>query len=71
MVRQYRHNLRSYQLEFPAGTVHETEEPETAARRELEEETGFTPAAPATRNEASPLWSSRVAATIRAPLEHR
>jgi len=47
-VRQYRHNLRSYQLDFPAGTVHETEEPETAARRELEEETGFTVAAPAT-----------------------
>jgi len=34
------------QLEFPAGTMHETEDPEAAARRELEEETGFTPAAP-------------------------
>jgi len=45
LVRQYRHNLRSYQLEFPAGTMNETEEPEAAARRELEEETGFTPAA--------------------------
>jgi len=48
LVRQYRHNLKSYQLEFPAGTMHETEEPEAAARRELEEETGFTLAAPAT-----------------------
>jgi 8-oxo-dGTP pyrophosphatase MutT (NUDIX family) len=47
LVRQYRHNLKSYQLEFPAGTMHETEDPEVAARRELEEETGFTPAAPA------------------------
>jgi ADP-ribose pyrophosphatase len=46
LVRQYRHNLKSYQLEFPAGTMHETEDPEVAARRELEEETGFTPAAP-------------------------
>jgi ADP-ribose pyrophosphatase len=40
-VRQYRHNLKSYQLEFPAGTMNEAEAPETAARRELEEETGF------------------------------
>ena len=41
-VRQYRHNLKSYQLEFPAGTVAGTEEPSDAARRELQEETGFT-----------------------------
>lgn len=45
LVRQYRHNLKSYQLEFPAGTMHETEDPEVAARRELEEETGFIPSA--------------------------
>lgn len=45
LVRQYRHNLKSYQLEFPAGTMHETEDPEVAARRELGEKTGFTPAA--------------------------
>jgi len=43
-VRQYRHNLKSHQLEFPAGTINEAEEPEAAARRELEEETGFAPA---------------------------
>jgi ADP-ribose pyrophosphatase len=42
LVRQYRHNLKSYQLEFPAGTMHETEDPQAAACRELEEETGFT-----------------------------
>jgi 8-oxo-dGTP pyrophosphatase MutT (NUDIX family) len=35
----------SYQLEFPAGMMHETEDPEHAARRELEEETGYTAAA--------------------------
>jgi ADP-ribose pyrophosphatase len=46
LVRQYRHNLKSYQLEFPAGTMNETEDPDAAARRELEEETGFTPATP-------------------------
>ncbi len=44
LVRQYRHNLKSYQLEFPAGTMNETEDPEHAARRELEEETGYTAA---------------------------
>jgi ADP-ribose pyrophosphatase len=47
LVRQYRHNLKSHQLEFPAGTMNETEEPQTAARRELGEETGFTLAADA------------------------
>ncbi len=41
-VRQYRHNLKSYQLEFPAGTVSPAEAPSGAAHRELEEETGFT-----------------------------
>jgi ADP-ribose pyrophosphatase len=44
LVRQYRYNLKSYQLEFPAGTMHHAEDPQDAARRELEEETGFTPA---------------------------
>jgi 8-oxo-dGTP pyrophosphatase MutT (NUDIX family) len=46
LVRQYRHNLKSYQLEFPAGTMNETEDPEAAARRELEVDTGLTPATP-------------------------
>jgi ADP-ribose pyrophosphatase len=41
MVRQYRHNLRTYALEFPAGMVNKGEEPGQAARRELEEETGY------------------------------
>jgi ADP-ribose pyrophosphatase len=45
LVRQYRHNLKSYQLEFPAGTMHQAEDPEHAASRELEEETGFAPVA--------------------------
>jgi ADP-ribose pyrophosphatase len=45
LVRQYRHNLKAYALEFPAGTVGEGEDPAKAALRELEEETGFTLAA--------------------------
>lgn len=40
-VCQYRHNLKSYALEFPAGTVGEGEDLAAAALRELEEETGF------------------------------
>ena len=57
LVRQYRHNLKSYQLEFPAGTMNETEEPQTAARRELEEETGFTLAANATMHPLGSYYS--------------
>ena len=42
MVRQYRHNLKAYALEFPAGTAAEGEDLVKAALRELEEETGYT-----------------------------
>jgi ADP-ribose pyrophosphatase len=38
LVRQYRHNLRGYGLEVPAGNVSKGEEPEIAARGELEED---------------------------------
>jgi ADP-ribose pyrophosphatase len=41
LVRQYRHNLHGYGLELPAGNVSKGEQPEKAARRELEEETGY------------------------------
>jgi ADP-ribose pyrophosphatase len=41
LVRQYRHNLKAHVLEFPAGTISDGEEPEGAALRELEEETGY------------------------------
>jgi 8-oxo-dGTP pyrophosphatase MutT (NUDIX family) len=40
-VRQYRHNLRSHQLEFP-GRKHERDRgTRGAARHELEEDTGY------------------------------
>jgi ADP-ribose pyrophosphatase len=42
LVRQYRHNLKRYALELPAGTVSDGEKPARAALRELGEETGFT-----------------------------
>jgi ADP-ribose pyrophosphatase len=41
LVRQYCHNLKAHVLEFPAGTISDGEEPEAAALRELEEETGY------------------------------
>jgi ADP-ribose pyrophosphatase len=41
MLRQYRHPARAWSWEVPAGTLDDPDEPpETAARRELDEETG-------------------------------
>jgi ADP-ribose pyrophosphatase len=42
MERQYRHAVQDYLLEIPAGTMESGEPPLTCARRELEEETGYT-----------------------------
>lgn len=41
MVKQWRHGEKALSVEFPGGVIDKGEEPETAARRELEEETGF------------------------------
>ena len=41
MVRQYRLPVGRVLLEVPAGTLDPAEEPEEAAQRELQEETGF------------------------------
>lgn len=42
LIRQYRHATGGYLLEVPAGTLdHPGEPPETCARREVEEETGY------------------------------
>jgi len=41
MERQYRHAVREYLLEIPAGTLEPGESPLNCARRELEEEIGY------------------------------
>lgn len=41
IVRQYRHALGGWTREIPAGRLEPGEPPQEAARRELEEETGF------------------------------
>lgn len=41
LVRQYRHAVGDWTLEIPAGRLEADESIEEAARRELEEETGF------------------------------
>ena len=40
MVKQWRHGTNALCIEFPGGVIDKGEEPEVAARRELEEETG-------------------------------
>jgi ADP-ribose pyrophosphatase len=40
-VRQYRHAVRDWLLEIPAGRLERAEDPLHAAQRELEEETGY------------------------------
>ncbi len=44
LVRQYRKPTESFLLEVPAGGIEEGEDPETAVRRELQEEIGHTAA---------------------------
>ena len=41
MVRQFRHGAQMITTEFPAGLIEPGEDPLAAARRELEEETGY------------------------------
>jgi 8-oxo-dGTP pyrophosphatase MutT (NUDIX family) len=41
LIRQWRFGIQAPTLEIPGGMVDPGEDPETAARRELEEETGY------------------------------
>ena len=41
-VWNYRHPIQGWELELPAGLIDDGESAQTGARRELEEETGYT-----------------------------
>lgn len=41
LVEQYRHGINDLSLEIPGGVIDAGEDPQTAALRELEEETGY------------------------------
>ncbi len=41
MIWNYRPGIRGWELELPAGHIEDGEDPETCARRELEEEAGY------------------------------
>jgi ADP-ribose pyrophosphatase len=43
LVRQFRHPAGKELLEIPAGGIDGDEDPETAVRREMQEETGYLP----------------------------
>ena len=51
LVRQYRHAVREWVIEIPAGRLEAGEDPLVAAQRELEEETGYGAA----------TWTERIA----------
>lgn len=42
LVKQFRHGVADFGLEFPAGVIHRGEDPMLAGMRELQEETGMT-----------------------------
>ena len=41
MVKQWRHGNNTLSIEFPGGVINKGEKPEDAAKREMEEETGY------------------------------
>ncbi len=59
LTREFRHELNDVDWRLPGGKVDPPESPETAARRELQEETGYTASA------WEFLWSTTPDSTVR------
>lgn len=55
LLRQYRHALREFIWEIPAGTLSQGEDPLECARRELREETGYESARMRKLSEITPV----------------
>ena len=73
MVRQWRHGSQSLSLEFPGGVFEPGENPEEAAARELQEETGYRPLKIEKIGEFSPnpaIMSNRVHFFLAEELEN-
>lgn len=63
-IKQFRYAANLSLVELPGGNAQPGESPEAAARRELEEETGFQPATVATLTK-NPIWFD--SATLTTP----
>jgi 8-oxo-dGTP pyrophosphatase MutT (NUDIX family) len=73
MVRQWRHGSEEISLEFPGGVFEPGENPEEAAARELQEETGYKPGKIQKIGEFSPnpaIMSNRVHFFLAEELEN-
>lgn len=42
LIKQFRHGTNNYTIEIPGGAINHAEDPLLGAKRELEEETGYT-----------------------------
>ena len=63
LIKQYRHAVNEYLIEIPAGKIENKEKPIEAAKRELEEETGF-------RGDLTPLTQCYLAPSYDTELMH-
>ena len=60
LIRQYRIAIDREIVELPAGRLEDEEEPESCARRELEEEIGYSAGQMVLMDHTIPPWVSRM-----------